>query len=139
MIQSKQLYFKPSTQMNVDVYLSPNSFIDYTDAAGFFEAEKEPIEWLSVTDFVDTQLPASGKSAVRYPGSEDTSYSLPEFTVNFKLGTTRNDYERSPYTFFTLLGDIGGFYEAILLLPTFLMSFYSASMFQKSLTSDLPV
>lgn len=125
--------------MKVDVYLSPNSFIDNTDAAGFFEADKEPIEWLSVTDFVDTQLPASPKTSIHYPDSEDPSYSLPQFVVNFKLGTTRNDYERSPYTFFTLLGDIGGFYEAIFLFPAFLMSFYSASMFQKSLTSDFPV
>lgn len=125
--------------MNVDVYLSPNSFIDNTDAAGFFEAEMAPLEWLSVTDIVETQLPAPDKSAVRYPGSDDTLYSLPQFTVNFKLGTTRNDYERSPYTFFTLLGDIGGFYEAIYIFPAFFMSFYSASMFQKSLTSDFPV
>ena len=34
--------------------------------------------------------------------------------------------ERSAYTLFTLLGDFGGFQGAIIIFPSFLMSFYSS-------------
>ena len=46
-----------------------------------------------------------------------------------------NTYERSAYTLLALLGDIGGFNSAIIILPTFLMSFYNPRMYQASLYS----
>ena len=39
----------------------------------------------------------------------------------------------------TLIGDIGGFYSAIILLPAFFMSFYSNYMYKQSLHQELPV
>ncbi len=38
--------------------------------------------------------------------------------------------ERSKYTVFVLLGDVGGFNGAIMILPAYLMSFYSEKMYQ---------
>lgn len=46
-----------------------------------------------------------------------------------------NTYERSAYTLLALLGDIGGFNGAIIILPTYLMSFYNPRMYQASLYS----
>ena len=45
-----------------------------------------------------------------------------------------NEYSRTAYTFFILLGDVGGFNGAIIIFPAFVFSFYSASMYEKSLS-----
>ena len=40
---------------------------------------------------------------------------------------------------FTLLGDLGGFNSAIILLPTYLMTLYGERMFNKSVYEEMPV
>lgn len=50
MIQSRILLIQPSTKVEVDVFFSPNSFTDNTDAIGIFESDLQPIEWLSVDE-----------------------------------------------------------------------------------------
>ena len=47
--------------------------------------------------------------------------------------------EREAYTVFTLIGDVGGFNGAIIILPAFLMSFYSERMFQSAIAKEVPV
>ena len=49
--------------------------------------------------------------------------------IKLMLSTNKYVYERSVYTFFTLIGDVGGFNSAIIILPTFLMSIYSKRMY----------
>lgn len=56
MIQSRNLNLQPSYQLNVDVFLSPNSFIDNKDAVGMFESDLKPIEWMSVTEINEVSL-----------------------------------------------------------------------------------
>ena len=51
----------------------------------------------------------------------------------------RHTQSRSPYTVFILLGDFGGFQGAVILIPSFLMSFYSAKMFERSLATGMPI
>ena len=47
--------------------------------------------------------------------------------------------ERQTYTFFTLLGDLGGFNGAIIIFPSYLMSFYSERMFRSALAGEVPI
>ena len=37
-----------------------------------------------------------------------------------------------------LIGDVGGFNSAIILFPTFIMSFFSSRIFNSSVYSDMP-
>ena len=59
-------------------------------------------------------------------------------TWNLSLGRNHKEIERQVYTFMTLIGDVGGFNGAIILFPTFFMSFYSSFMFNQSIEKELP-
>ena len=48
-------------------------------------------------------------------------------------------HERSAYTFMTLIGDVGGFNGAMVLLPTYLMSYFSFIMYKWAVTEEMPV
>ena len=50
-----------------------------------------------------------------------------------------NLYKRQAYTFLTLLGDFGGFNDAIVFLISIFMSSYSAKMYAAQITSELPL
>ena len=56
-----------------------------------------------------------------------------EIQVEFLLSENKYVYERSVYTFFSMIGDVGGFNGAIVILPTFLMTIYSERMYQGSI------
>ena len=56
-----------------------------------------------------------------------------EIIVEMVLSKHKYTYERSVYTIFTLIGDIGGFNGAIVILPTLLMAMYSERMYQGSI------
>ena len=43
------------------------------------------------------------------------------------------------YTVFTMIGDIGGFNGAIIILPMFLLSMYSGRMYSSSIQEEIPV
>ena len=47
--------------------------------------------------------------------------------------------QRVQYTFFSLLGDVGGFNGAIIIFPSFLMSWYAARKFNASIYEDMPI
>ena len=59
---------------------------------------------------------------------------MPKSAVIFELADTKIIYERQVYTFFTMLGDLGGFNGAIVIFPAFVMSWYSEKMYQKSIS-----
>ena len=61
------------------------------------------------------------------------------FYVNFSLSTTKNIYERESETILNLLGDIGGFLEAIYLVLSPMMLFYSAKWFAISISNGAPI
>ena len=84
------------------------------DYIGFLTGSSEPIEFLS------------------YDGSVRTEWEIKsEAEIQFLLRLSANKYiyERNVYTFFSLIGDIGGFNGAIVILPTFLMAIYSERMY----------
>ena len=54
-------------------------------------------------------------------------------SVTMQLSENKYIYERSVYTFFTLIGDVGGFNGAIIILPTFVMAIYSERMYKGSI------
>ena len=58
-----------------------------------------------------------------------------EAVISLKLQISDNKYifERNVYTFFTLIGDVGGFNGAIIILPTFVMAIYSKRMYKGSI------
>lgn len=45
------------------------------------------------------------------------------------ISNQKYEHERRFYTLMIMAGDIGGFQGAIILFPTFLMSFYTPKMF----------
>ena len=58
---------------------------------------------------------------------------MPKFSVRISLGNNKGIYSRTAYSALLLLGDVGGFQGAIIVIPAFIMSFYSPRMFEKSL------
>ena len=64
------------------------------------------------------------------PESELRPVSLPILEMNITLSDQMMTAERSQYSFFTLLGDVGGFNGAIIIFPAYIMSFYSSRMYQ---------
>ena len=83
-------------------------------------------------DYSASYRPSSSKNP-QYKNSK-TGQLLPEVEITIVLGDTMNEYSRKAYTFFTLLGDVGGFNGAIIIFPAFVFSFYSASMYAKSIS-----
>ena len=59
--------------------------------------------------------------------------------VQFKLSNKQNTYERQSYTLFQLLGDIGGFNGAVIIVPSILMRSFSGLMFQHSIAKQVPI
>ena len=89
------------------------------DYIGFTQSDPDPIEFLSQDSSVKTVEDVKG---------EETNIS-----ITLRLSANKYIYERSVYTIFTLLGDVGGFNGAIIILPTFLMAIYNERMYQGSI------
>ena len=47
--------------------------------------------------------------------------------------------ERKQYTIFMLLSDLGGFNGAIIIFPSYIMSFYSERQYKSSVASQTPI
>ena len=76
---------------------------------------------------------------ITYNYTEFKPTYLPKFELYFILDNKKVESERSKYTFFILLGDLGGFNGAIMIFPAYVMSFYSSRMYQKAISGELPV
>ena len=59
--------------------------------------------------------------------------------MSIGLSDIKRAHERNAYTFMMLIGDVGGFNGAALLLPVFLMSPYSERMYKWAISSEVPV
>ena len=107
----------------VYIELAENQFYDQNNAIGFLNEEPESFNFLSVNQqFYQT-----------YPAEK------PKLTFKIKLSDKVFIYHRQVYTLFSLIGDIRGFNSAIVMLPTFFMSFYSSYMFKQSLHKEIPI
>ena len=114
--------FKRETHL---LELSPNEFEDSTDWLGLTNSEGIEHEFLTIhkynreLDIITTE----NEGDLKFPS---VNMTVPTTKLVIELADTRNIYSRSNYTFFALLGDFGGFNEAIVLMPAFLMSLYSS-------------
>ena len=72
-------------------------------------------------------------------GFSDSKFTLPEIDVRLELSETMHYLQRVQYTFFSLLGDVGGFNGAIIIFPSYLMSWYAARKFNASIYEDMPI
>ena len=108
--------------------LTLNEFIGKDDYVGLrFIGESEPQVFLSIDSIVESSVP---QKYTDKPTSLD---------IRISLSNRKNSLERQVYSIFTLVGDVGGFNGAIVIIPTYLMSFYSLRMFNASLLEELPV
>ncbi len=55
----------------------------------------------------------------------------------FILDDKMVEAERSKYSFLIMLSDIGGFNEAIMFFPAFVMSLYAERMYKKAIAQEL--
>ena len=62
-----------------------------------------------------------------------------EFSINVRLHNIERVYERQSYTFMMMVGDIGGFNGAVIVVPSLFMSYYSSLMYQYEVTSEIPI
>ena len=58
--------------------------------------------------------------------------------ILLKMGDNKSIYKREAYTILSLLGDFGGFADALALLIGLFASFYSARMYTAAIASELP-
>ena len=54
------------------------------------------------------------------------------------MGDNKSIYKREAYTILSLLGDFGGFTDALALIIGLFVSFYSAKMFTAAIAQELP-
>ena len=64
---------------------------------------------------------------------------VPRVSIRLVMADEKVTIEREVYTFFTFIGDIGGFNGAILMFPAFFVSRYTAKMYETTIYSELPV
>ena len=64
---------------------------------------------------------------------------LPKISLKFEMSANKSVYSREAYTLLNLLGDFGGFADALLLIIGGLTSLYSAKMFSAAIATELPI
>ena len=104
--------------------LAINEFTNNDDSLGFLSSENDPYTFMSVESFEKT--------------IEDQDDYLPNIEFRLELADTLHESERQVYTVFTMIGDIGGFNGAIIILPSFLMAQYSGAMYTSAIQEEIP-
>ena len=100
----------------IEYELALNEYNDNGDIIGLFTSEPEPYSFLNIEKI-------NKKEEVNYsPNPKLLQYE-------FKLSNQKYTYTRQVYTVMTMIGDLGGFYGAIVIIPAFLMTIYSENMF----------
>ena len=107
----------------VTIELGPNEFTDTRDRVGLLNKnpDQEPYTFLSVES------------------KTDKANNLWRFSIVIELSNLKHTYERSVYTFMTLLGDIGGLYGAIVSIPSLFISRIIERLFTRAFFSLMPV
>ena len=90
--------------------LGANLFEDFRDKIGFLRTD--PVEH----DFFQIEKEIVDKIS---------PYKRTETRVKIVLSDLLRSQERQVYTFITLMGDVGGFNEAVLIFPTIIMAYLS--------------
>mmetsp|Transcript_35174 Transcript_35174/g.46334 ORF Transcript_35174/g.46334 Transcript_35174/m.46334 type:complete len:81 (-) Transcript_35174:923-1165(-) len=66
-----------------------------------------------------------------YDAKEEKTDDGAVLQAEFELSDKMYTYERQAYTMLALVGDVGGFNGALILLQGFVMSFYSSILFEQ--------
>ena len=133
-IHEVQQYFTYEYQQFTDTgetfifEFAPDEFYDNNDEIGFLASEKEPFQFLQLQNHFS-----------RSKALPDQTGKPPYQVFDIVLSNKKNTFERTFYTFFGLLGDIGGFNSAIIIFPAFLMNFYASRMFKAQVSSGIPI
>ena len=106
--------------------MAENKFTNSNNIVGFLSKEPEPFVFLTLEEIV---------------AIDDiyTKTSKTDFKLDIVLSNKLHASERQVYTFFSLIGDLGGFYDGITIIPAFFLSFYSSRMFNASILQELPI
>ena len=116
-----------------------------------FAQEPEPDVFFSIDSIVPTVETSpytlhgwnadSSQELIYGPDAEDSSGTvpLPKHSYSIHLSPYQLKMERTFYSFFTLLGDIGGFNGAIIIFPTFIMQFYSEHAYKMASSDQIPI
>ena len=72
--------------------MSPNVFVDHTDAIGFFSSDsEEEYEFLTVKNVQESLITTNENIVISYPGSDDF---LPYSLTRIYLSDSRSEIER---------------------------------------------
>ena len=140
LVTMTELPIKSNLRTGAKFFLAPNEFTDYTDSLGLFGTDPEPQKFFSVERYEEQFVPFTTSLeglGVRY--NQDSSLVLPKLDIEFVLSNKLHKFERTRYNLMMLVGDLGGFNSAVALIPSFLLSFYTPKMLQKSIASKTPV
>lgn len=101
--------------------LQQNELIVSDGKIGFLEPEQEPINFLTIDD-IEYDYPV-----------EDQTAGLPQMQALIRMGNNKSIYQREAYSFLSLMGDFGGFTDAIFMLFGLFASSFSAKMFTSAI------
>ena len=73
------------------------------------------------------------KNSVGDQDEEEQALQLPNVKISVVLSNVLHQTERKVYSVFTMIGDIGGFNGAIIILPSYILASYSARMYSSSI------
>ena len=119
-----------STRFQLELALNTGRFQD--SRAGFLETDPIDQEFLTI-DNISKSYRMVNDERLKLKGGTYTLFDL-EYVVIMSERVVRSS--RKLYTLLDLLGDCGGFIEAITLIVGFLMSYYTTAMFNHSLSSQ---
>ena len=113
-----QSYFAMNTKLTF--HMEQNELTRSDGIIGAFQSDSDPIEFLT-TKYVTRETWPS------IPDPDGNEY--PGFYIELKMTNIKHIHKREAYSFFDLLGDFGGFYDALFLLIGSLSTFYSAKAY----------
>lgn len=136
----KTLHLYRDIYTTAKLSLAANEFTDRKDKIGLYKSDPDVTSFLTIDSF-DTQytaiIPGRSEELVTVNVNGQNS-SLPKADLNIELSAKLNEYERTKYTIFDLVGDLGGFSSAVTIFPMIFMGFYSSRMFASSVTANEP-
>ena len=127
--------FKPlatiDRRLRVEYELASNDFIDQRDLLGIMDQEPEPYKFLQIDNKFESE---------RYH-KEQINIVQRDYSVEltFKLTEKKYTFERNFYNFITMASDIGGFTDFVIIIPTFIMAYYSKKMYMSQIYTEIPV
>ena len=134
-ISTMNRILRANSTIEMTVEISQNTFEEDKDQLGLLPSDPEESQFFSEEKVTSAVIAKTTESVFK----DGERAVISDFKIEIRLSDRTNSYERSAYNFLTLIGDIGGFNGAIIILPTYLMSFYSSRMYQASVYSEMPV